>query len=113
MLMCVYAQIDWSSFDRKFLHNYRRKYRLDAPTTFVNSYRHRVLSLPGGIGKHSPTMRRRSRASPDAVRQTRDYLQLAVRKHFNAMIVVENDVIASLMHKLAQDDADTAPVRLW
>jgi histone deacetylase complex subunit SAP30 len=100
--------IDWSSFDRKTLHNYRREYRLDTPTAFVNSYRHRILSMPGGVGKHSPTMLRRAQAGAPAVRQTREQLQLAVRKHFNAMMVVENDVIASLIHKIGQDDAEAA-----
>jgi histone deacetylase complex subunit SAP30 len=100
--------IDWSSFDRKTLHNYRREYRIDTPTTFANSYRHRILSLPGGVGKYSPTMLRRGKPGPGTVRQTKDQLQLAVRKHFNAMMVVENDVIASLIHKISQDDAEAA-----
>jgi hypothetical protein len=64
--------------------------------------------MPGGVGKHSPTMLRRAQAGAPAVRQTREQLQLAVRKHFNAMMVVENDVIASLIHKIGQDDAEAA-----
>jgi len=46
-----------------------------------------------------------------APRQTREQLQLAVRKHFNAMIVVENDVIASFIYKLSQGDSEAVKRR--
>ncbi|PHH71643.1 hypothetical protein CDD82_6395 [Ophiocordyceps australis] len=51
-----------------------------------------------------------ARASPAArnarsARQSKEQLAMAVRKHFNAMGVQENDVIVDLIYKLRSDAA--------
>ncbi|KXJ95698.1 hypothetical protein Micbo1qcDRAFT_172025 [Microdochium bolleyi] len=87
--------LQWSSFDRDILHDYRREYRLDTPTCFSNSYHHWILSRPG-IGLRSPTMARRT----DYRRQSKDELAKVVRKHFNGLGIQENDVVVGFLHKV-------------
>ncbi|CAM1511558.1 Fc.00g090710.m01.CDS01 [Cosmosporella sp. VM-42] len=95
----VPPSLQWSSFDRNVLHAYRREHRLTTPTSFQNPYHQWVLSHPGGIGIHSPTMMRRRKAR----RQGKDNLALAVRKHFNGVGIQENDVIVDFIYKIRND----------
>ncbi|KAF9881948.1 hypothetical protein CkaCkLH20_01094 [Colletotrichum karsti] len=88
--------IQWNTFDRETLHAYRREHHLNTPTSFSCSYRQLVLSRPGGIGLHSPTM---ARKKVDR-RQSKEQLAMAVRKHFNGVGVQENDVIVDFIHKV-------------
>jgi len=87
--------LQWSTFDRDILHDYRREYRLDTPTCFSNSYHHWILSRPG-IGLRSPTMARRAGYR----RQSKDDLAKVVRKHFNGLGIQENDVVVGFLHKV-------------
>lgn len=92
-------QVQWSTFDRKVLHAYRREHRLNTPTSFSNPYRQWILSQRNGIGLYSPTMVRKQQAR----RQSKSDLTLAARKHFNGMGVQENDVIVDFIYKLHHD----------
>jgi histone deacetylase complex subunit SAP30 len=75
------------------LHNYRRAYRLDTPSTFKNPLSHVVLGQ--GIGRFSPTM-----AQPKSKRRVhKDQVAMAVRRHFNALGVTESDVIVDWLYK--------------
>lgn len=78
------------------LHSYRRTYRLNTPSAFSSEYRQWVLSRPGSIGSHSPTMARRM----EFRRQSKDQLANTVRKHFNGLGVQENDIIVDFLHKV-------------
>ncbi|KAK2028049.1 hypothetical protein LX32DRAFT_640300 [Colletotrichum zoysiae] len=88
--------IQWSTFDRETLHAYRREHHLNTPTSFSCSYRQLVLSRPGGIGLHSPTMARKK----ENRRQSKEQLTMSVRKHFNGLGIQENDVIVDFIHKV-------------
>ncbi|CAJ2502113.1 Uu.00g049660.m01.CDS01 [Anthostomella pinea] len=87
--------LQWSTFDRDVLHDYRREHRLDTPTAFANSYHQWVLSRPG-IGLRSPTMARKQ----EYRRQSKDDLAKVVRKHFNGVGIQENDAIVGFLHKV-------------
>ncbi|KAI1118728.1 hypothetical protein F5Y14DRAFT_397469 [Nemania sp. NC0429] len=87
--------LQWSTFDRDILHEYRREHRLDTPTAFSSSYRYWVLSQ-SQIGLRSPTMARRAQFR----RQSKEDLTKAVRRHFNGVGVQENDVIVDFLHKV-------------
>ncbi|KAI8624263.1 hypothetical protein F5Y19DRAFT_467906 [Xylariaceae sp. FL1651] len=87
--------LQWSTFDRDVLHEYRREHRLDTPTAFSSSYHHWVLSQ-SHVGLRSPTMARRAQFR----RQSKDDLTKAVRRHFNGVGVQENDVIVDFLHKV-------------
>ncbi|KAI0104757.1 hypothetical protein GGR51DRAFT_521115 [Nemania sp. FL0031] len=87
--------LQWSTFDRDVLHEYRREHRLDTPTAFSSSYKYWVLSQ-SHIGLRSPTMARRAQFR----RQCKDDLAKAVRKHFNGVGVQENDVIVDFLHRV-------------
>ncbi|KAL1852143.1 hypothetical protein VTK73DRAFT_9272 [Phialemonium thermophilum] len=89
-------KLQWSLFQREVLHSYRRTYRLDTPTAFSSEYRRWVLSRPGSVGLHSPTMARRK----ELRRQSKDQLANTIRKHFNGLGVQENDVIVDFLHKV-------------
>ena len=78
------------------LHSYRRTYRLNTPTAFSSEHRQWVLSRPGSVGLHSPTMARRK----EFQRQSKDQLANTVRKHFNGLGVQENDIIVDFLHKV-------------
>jgi histone deacetylase complex subunit SAP30 len=91
--------VQWSTFDRKVLHAYRREHRLNTPTSFSNPYRQWILSQSNGIGMYSPTMVRKRQAR----RQSKNDLTLAARKHFNGMGVQENDVIVDFIYKIHHD----------
>ncbi|KAI9171056.1 LOW QUALITY PROTEIN: protein DnaJ [Paramyrothecium foliicola] len=101
--------LPWSTFDREILHAYRREHHLSTPTSFASSFHQCVLSQPGGIGLHSPTMARKRHAR----RQSKDRLALAVRKHFNGMGIQENDVIVDFIYKLRTETSAKDAVRLW
>ncbi|KAL2120438.1 hypothetical protein VTJ04DRAFT_4465 [Mycothermus thermophilus] len=88
--------LQWPAFERDVLHAYRRAYRLKTPTAFVSDHHEWVFTLPGSIGLYSPTIARRK----ELRRQTKDQLTNAVRKHFNALGVQENDVIVDFLHKV-------------
>ncbi|KAI1853307.1 hypothetical protein JX265_000194 [Neoarthrinium moseri] len=88
--------LNWSSFDRDVLHDYRREHNLDTPTAFEQSYHHLVLSRPGSIGLQSPTMARRR----EYKRQSKEELVQVVRKHFNGLGVQENDVVVNFLHRV-------------
>ncbi|KAG5939927.1 hypothetical protein E4U53_007703 [Claviceps sorghi] len=88
--------MNWSSFEREFLHSYRREHQLSVPASYVSTFHHTVLSRPGSVGQYSPTMVRKSQTQ----RQSKDGLAKAVRKHFNGLGVQENDVIVDLIYKI-------------
>ncbi|KAI1736732.1 hypothetical protein F4680DRAFT_430800 [Xylaria scruposa] len=87
--------LQWSTFDRDVLHEYRREHRLDTPTAFSSSYRYWVLSQ-SHVGLRSPTMARRAQFR----RQSKDDLVKVVRRHFNDVGIQENDVIVDFLHKV-------------
>ncbi|KAJ9149028.1 hypothetical protein NKR23_g4534 [Pleurostoma richardsiae] len=95
----VTPSIQWSTFDREFLHNYRRAYRLDTPTAYSNDYHAWILSKPGSFGLHSPTLT----SKKEYRRQTKAQLASAVRKHFNGQGIQENDLIVDFLHKVRRD----------
>ncbi|OIW32227.1 hypothetical protein CONLIGDRAFT_262057 [Coniochaeta ligniaria NRRL 30616] len=97
--------LQWPAFDRDVLHSYRRAYRLDTPTAFTNDVRKWVLSKPGSIGLHSPSMARRK----DFRRQSKDQLAGSVRKHFNGLGVQENDIIVDFLHKVRTQTVTKPP----
>ncbi|KAF6234472.1 hypothetical protein HO173_007097 [Letharia columbiana] len=87
------VSIDWQTFDTSVLHAYRHVHRLNTPPAFISSYNQRMLTRPG-IGQHSPTMaRHRARR-----RTGKAVLALAVRKDFNAAIVLESELISSFLY---------------
>lgn len=93
------SAINWPSFDTSVLHAYRHVHRLDTPPAFISSYNQRMLTRPG-IGQHSPTMaRHRARR-----RTGKDVLALAVRKDFNAAIVLESELITSFLYAVQNQD---------
>ncbi|KAF1946946.1 hypothetical protein EJ02DRAFT_200288 [Clathrospora elynae] len=93
------SNITWSTQDTSVLQAYRRAHRLDCPSAFKNPLAHVVLSQ--GVGLHSPTMARKSKR-----RVEKSQLSLAVRKHFNASLVVENDVIVNWLYASKQNDKE-------
>ncbi|KAI0158745.1 hypothetical protein BJ166DRAFT_579693 [Pestalotiopsis sp. NC0098] len=88
--------LDWTSFDRELLHDYRREHNLDTPTAFALSYHQTVLSRPGSIGLYSPSMARKRQYK----RQSRNDLTQVVRKHFNGLGIQENEVVVNFLHKV-------------
>ncbi|OAA32153.1 hypothetical protein AAL_01485 [Moelleriella libera RCEF 2490] len=88
--------IDWSSFERETLHSYRREHQLSTPAAFASKFHHTVMSLPGSIGRYSPTMVRKQQNR----RQSKEGLAKAVRKHFNGLGIQENDVILEFICKI-------------
>ncbi|KAG6006172.1 hypothetical protein E4U21_007282 [Claviceps maximensis] len=91
--------INWSSFEREYLHSYRREHQLAVPASHVSTFHHTVLSRPGSIGQYSPTMIRKLQAQ----RQSKDGLAKAVRKHFNGLGIQENDVIVDFIYKIRSE----------
>ncbi|KAH8197195.1 hypothetical protein TruAng_008649 [Truncatella angustata] len=96
LLTLLASQLDWSSFDREVLHDYRREHNLDTPTAFTHDYHKTVLSRPGGIGLYSPSMARRR----EYRRQGKNELTQVVRKHFNGLGVQENEVVVNFLHRV-------------
>ncbi|KAK2608956.1 hypothetical protein QQS21_002532 [Conoideocrella luteorostrata] len=88
--------INWSLFEREALHSYRREHQLATPAAFVSKFHRTVMSNPGSIGQHSPTMQRKQQSR----RQSKDGLAKAVRKHFNGIGIQENDVIVDFIYKV-------------
>lgn len=83
------------------LHGYRYVHRLDTPPAFISSYSQRMLTRPD-VGQHSPTMaRHRARR-----RTGKDVLALAVRKDFNAAIVLESELITSFIYAVQNQGKD-------
>ncbi|KAK6087425.1 chaperone DnaJ [Seiridium cupressi] len=93
--------LDWSSFDRELLHDYRREHNLDTPTAFTHSYHQTVLSRPGSIGPYSPSMARKR----EHKRQNKNDLTHVVRKHFNGLGIQENEVVVNFLHKTSAKKA--------
>ncbi|KAF4619087.1 hypothetical protein G7Y89_g14760 [Cudoniella acicularis] len=91
--------LQWSTFDPAILHGYRYDYRLNTPAAFNNTYNQIVLSR-SPIGRLSPTMARHK----EQRRQGKDQLANAVRKHFNSMGIVENEVVVDFLYKVRWQD---------
>ncbi|PSS02089.1 hypothetical protein BD289DRAFT_458189 [Coniella lustricola] len=91
----VHPSIQWNTFDRDFLHRYRREHHLNIPAAYASDYRSWVLTRPSTIGLYSPTATRKK----EQRRQTRGHLVSAVRKHFNSQGVQENDAIVEFLHR--------------
>ncbi|KAJ0115296.1 hypothetical protein J7T55_012572 [Diaporthe amygdali] len=89
-------QIQWTSFDRDFLHRYRREHHLTTPTAYASDYRSWVLTKPGSIGLYSPTLARKQAFR----RQTKGQLANTVRKHFSSQAVQENDAVVDFVHRV-------------
>jgi histone deacetylase complex subunit SAP30 len=89
------AQIQWSSFDPSILHGYRYDYRLNTTAAFNKQYSQMVLTN-SPIGRMSPTMARHKQQR----RQGKDQLANAVRKHFNSMGIIENEVVVDFLYKV-------------
>ncbi|PQE31638.1 hypothetical protein CJF32_00007137 [Rutstroemia sp. NJR-2017a WRK4] len=87
--------IQWSSFDPAVLHGYRYEWRMNTPAAFNSSYNQVVLSR-SSIGRMSPTMARKK----EQRRQGKDQLANAIRKHFNSLGVIENEVIIDFLYKV-------------
>lgn len=91
-----FIQLQWSTFDRDFLHQYRREHHLNTPTAYKSDYHSWVLTQPGSIGLYSPTVARKR----EFRRQSKDQLANTVRTHFNSQGVQENDVIVEFLHRV-------------
>jgi hypothetical protein len=68
---------------------------MDTPSAFSSEYNELLLTRPG-IGRFSPTLARRR----DQRRQGKDQLANAVRKHFNALGIQENEAIVDFLYKV-------------
>jgi hypothetical protein len=88
-------QLQWSSFDASILHGYRHDYRLNTPAAFNKPYNQLILSR-SAIGRMSPTMARRK----EQRRQSKEQLANSVRKHFNSMGIIENEVVVDFLYKV-------------
>jgi histone deacetylase complex subunit SAP30 len=72
---------------------YRAQNMLDTPTSFRSIETQAVLNNPG-IGRHSPSMiRKRPKRYV-----SKDLLATAVRKHFNAVAVNEQEVVLDFLY---------------
>ncbi|EPE31345.1 hypothetical protein GLAREA_12648 [Glarea lozoyensis ATCC 20868] len=91
--------LQWSTFDPNILHGYRYDYRLNTPAAFNKPYNQLVLAR-SPIGKMSPTMARRK----EQRRQGSDQLANSVRKHFNSMGIIENEVVVDFLYKVRWQD---------
>jgi hypothetical protein len=68
---------------------------MTTPAAFNSSYNQVVLSR-SSIGRMSPTMARKK----EQRRQGKDQLANAIRKHFNSLGVIENEVIIDFLYKV-------------
>jgi len=93
------AGIQWSTLDSSILHGYRHSYHLPVPAAFNNPNNQIVLSRTN-IGRMSPTMARRK----EMRKQSKDALATTIRRHFNSMGIVENDVIVDFLYKVRWQD---------
>ncbi|RDW92130.1 hypothetical protein BP5796_01524 [Coleophoma crateriformis] len=91
--------IQWTSIDPAILHAYRHDYRLNTPAAFNHPYNQLVLSR-SSIGRFSPTMARKK----EQRRQGQDQLANSVRKHFNSMGIIENEVVVDFLYKVRWQD---------
>ncbi|CAI6090035.1 unnamed protein product [Clonostachys chloroleuca] len=96
----IAPSLQWSGFDRDALHAYRREHQLNTPSSFTSTFHQTIFVRPGSIGIYSPTMARRKK-----IRQNREQLAMAVRKHFNGLGIQENDVIVDLVYKVRSENA--------
>lgn len=101
------AQIQWSTFEPEILEGYRHDYRLSTPAAFNKQYNQLVLSS-SPIGRMSPTMARQKQRR----RQGQDQLANTVRKHFNSMGIIENEVIVDFLYKVRWQGRCSSPERL-
>lgn len=97
--LTLLPQLQWSTFDASILHGYRYDYRLNTPAAFNKSYNQLVLSH-STIGRMSPTMARRK----EQRRQSKEQLANSVRKHFNSMGIIENEVVVDFLYKVRWQD---------
>ncbi|KAG6366355.1 hypothetical protein INS49_000532 [Diaporthe citri] len=74
-------QIQWTTFDRDFLHRYRREHHLATPTAYASDYRSWQGSKPSGV-------------------RQRGQLANTVRKHFSSQAVQENDAVVDFVHRV-------------
>jgi hypothetical protein len=88
-------QINWSTFDPEFLHQYRHDYRLNTAAAFNKPYNQIVLQQ-SRIGRLSPTMAGRK----EQRKQSKEQLANTVRKHFKSMGINENDVTVDFLYKV-------------
>lgn len=86
------------------LHGYRHDYHLNTPAAFNSAYNQLVLAR-SPIGKFSPTMARRK----EERRQSKEQLANAVRKHFNSMGIVENEVVVDFLYKVRWQGSSPDP----
>jgi len=93
-------QSPWTQSSRQTLHLYRRTYRLTQPSCHASLRAAAVLT--SGIGKLSPSMAR-PRAKQRVPKET---LALAVRKHFNALPVNENEAVVNTLYKARTSEKD-------
>jgi len=91
--------LQWSTFDASVLHGYRYDYRLNTPSAFNKPYNQLVLSR-SAVGRMSPTMARRK----EQRRQSKEQLANSVRKHFNSMGIIENEVVVDFLYKVRWQD---------
>jgi histone deacetylase complex subunit SAP30 len=89
------SQIQWSKFEDTVLHGYRYEYRMSTPAAFNKPYNQLVLSQ-SPMGRMSPTMARQKQQR----RQGKDQLATSIRKHFNGMGIVENEVVVDFLYKV-------------
>jgi histone deacetylase complex subunit SAP30 len=68
---------------------------LNTPAAFNKQYNQLVLST-SPIGRMSPTMARQKQQR----KQGKEQLANAVRKHFNGMGIIENEVIVDFLYKV-------------
>ncbi|KAL2016650.1 hypothetical protein VTK56DRAFT_3230 [Thermocarpiscus australiensis] len=94
------GQIDWSECSRETLQDYRRAFRLKTPSSFFNDYHLWALTQPGSIGLYSPTIARRK----EFRKQTQDQLAKVVQKHYDSMVVQENDVLVDFLNKVRSQE---------
>jgi hypothetical protein len=93
------AGLQWSAFDSSVLHGYRYDYGLNTPAAFNKSYNQLILSR-SPLGRMSPTMARRK----EQRRQSKEQLANTVRKHFNSMGIIENEVVVDFLYKVRHQD---------
>ncbi|KAI9709878.1 MAG: hypothetical protein M1812_007586 [Candelaria pacifica] len=88
--------ITWPTLETPVLHAYRHAYHLSTPAAFSDRMNERVLTSPSGIGSMSPTMARRKAQR----RVPKEQLALAVRKNFNGLAVLEQEVVVDFLYKV-------------
>ncbi|KAF2722477.1 hypothetical protein K431DRAFT_283892 [Polychaeton citri CBS 116435] len=99
----------WQSLPTPILDRYRVAHHLPTPEAFTSPWRQALLTRPGGIGRHSPTMA----CSKQKRRVGKDQLAMTVRKHFNAAGVSESEVIVEFMYAVRHQGKQLLPASIW